>query len=62
MIKTWLKAPKGKKGKIEFESYSENKRRNPSPEEKRHDTGEKDFTHKKVIRVKMVNKAQEKIY
>tara|TARA_R100001443_G_scaffold117268_1_gene140990 strand:- start:504 stop:1088 length:585 start_codon:yes stop_codon:yes gene_type:complete len=52
MIKTRLKAPKGKKGEIEFEAYSENKRRNPSPEEKRHDVGEKDFTHKKVIKGK----------
>jgi len=50
MIKTSLKAPKGRKGKIEFESYSENKRSNPSPEEKRHDTGEKDYTHKRVIK------------
>jgi len=52
MIKTSLKAKKGRKGKIEFESYSENKRRNPNPEEKRYDTGEKDFTHKKVIKGK----------
>ena len=50
MIKTRLKAPKGRKGDIDFESYSENKRRNPSPEEKTHDTGEKDYTHKRVIK------------
>ena len=52
MIKTRLKAPKGRKGDIEFESYSENKRSNPSPEEKRHDTGETDYTHKRVIKGK----------
>ena len=52
MIKTSLKAPKGRKGKIEFESYSENKRSNPSPEEKTHDTGEKDYTHTTVIKGK----------
>ena len=45
-IKISLKAPEGRKGNIDFESYSENKRSNPSPEEKRYDTGEKDFTHK----------------
>ncbi len=50
MIKTRLKAPKGRKGDIDFESYSENKRRNPSPEEKRHDTGEKDFSLKRVVK------------
>ena len=50
MIKTTLKAPKGKKGKIEFSSYSENKRNNPSPEEKRHDVGEKDFSLKRVVK------------
>ena len=49
-IKIKLKAPKGRKGDIDFESYSENKRSNPSPEEKRHDTGEKDYTHKRVIK------------
>tara|TARA_R100000656_G_C3913415_1_gene121361 strand:+ start:257 stop:745 length:489 start_codon:yes stop_codon:yes gene_type:complete len=52
MIKTKLKAPKGRKGDIEFESYSERKRSNPSPEEKRHDTGETDYTHKRVIKGK----------
>ena len=51
-IKISLKAPEGRKGNIDFESYSENKRSNPSPEEKRYDTGEKDFTHKKVIKGK----------
>ena len=49
-IKTRLKAPKGRKGDIEFESYSENKRSNPSPEEKRHATGETDYTHTRVIK------------
>ena len=47
-IKTKLKRLKG--GGVEFESYSDNKRSNPSPEEKTHDTGEKDYTHKTVIK------------
>tara|TARA_R110002167_G_scaffold269064_1_gene475467 strand:- start:486 stop:977 length:492 start_codon:yes stop_codon:yes gene_type:complete len=51
-IKISLKAPEGRKGNIDFESYSENKRSNPSPEEKRHDTGEKDYTHTSVIKGK----------
>jgi hypothetical protein len=51
-IKTSLKAPKGRKGEIKFSSYSENKRSNPSPEEKTHDTGEKDYTHTTVIKGK----------
>ena len=46
-IKTKLKKIKG--GGVEFESFSEHKRSNPSPEEKTHDTGEKDYTHKRVI-------------
>ena len=52
MIKTSLKAKKGRKGGIEFKSYSENKRSNPSPEEKTHDTGETDYTHTRVIKGK----------
>jgi len=51
-IKTRLKAPEGRGGDIEFESYSEHKRSNPSPEEKRHGTGEKDYTYKRVIKGK----------
>ena len=50
MIKTVLKAPKGRKGDLDFESYSERKRSNPSPEEKRHDTGETDYRRKRVIK------------
>jgi len=50
MIKTRLKAPKGRKGDIEFESSSEYKRSNPSPEEKRYDTGEKDIDHTRIIK------------
>jgi len=51
-IKTRLKAPEGRGGDIEFESFSEHKRSNPSPEEKRHATGEKDYTHTTVIKGK----------
>ncbi len=34
---------KDKDGSTRIEYYNERKRRNPSPEEKRNDTGEKDY-------------------
>jgi hypothetical protein len=40
---------KDKDGSLRTESFKEWKRQNPSPEEKRNDTGEKDYNHKLKI-------------
>ena len=51
---------KDKEGDTHVESYREWKRQEPSPEEKRHDTGEKDYNYKKLIKGKSGNVKHEK--
>ena len=53
---------KDKDGYTHIESLTESKRRNPSPEEKRWDTGEKDFTHRHKIFSKDRNSISENIF